>query len=116
MTQHDDLLYLGHMLDAAREAHAIAVEREKEQFDRDRIRQLALTHLIEIIGEAARKVSAGGRAAMPTVPWSDIMGMRHRIVHDYWNVNTDRVWYTAVEDLPPLIDALEQALPANPPE
>ena len=116
MTQHDDLMYLGHMLDAAREAHAIVADMEKKRFDQDRILQLALTHLIEIIGEAARNVSASGRAAIPTVPWPDITGMRHRIVHDYRNVNTDRVWYTAVDDLPPLIEALEQALPENPPE
>jgi uncharacterized protein with HEPN domain len=104
------------MLDAAREAYGIAVATQKETFDQDRILQLALTHLLEIIGEAARMVSAGGRATMPTVPWSQITGMRHRIVHDYRNVNLDRVWHTAVDDLPPLIKALEEVLPESPPE
>jgi uncharacterized protein with HEPN domain len=116
MTQHDDLLYLGHMLDAAREAYEIVANMEEERFNRDRIVQLAVTHLIEIVGEAARRVSPAGRARLPDVPWPEITGMRHRIVHDYTNVKSAKVWETATQDLLPLIEALEKVVPAEPPE
>ena len=68
---------------------------------------LALVRLLEIIGEAARGVSASLREKHPEVAWSQMSGMRDRLIHGYFDVNLDVVWRTVTEDLRPLIAELE---------
>lgn len=92
MTQHDDFVHVGHMVDLARKARQLVGDHDREAYDADEALQYALVHLVQTIGEAARHVSADGRAAHPEIPWHRIVGMRHRIVHDYLNVDTDIVW------------------------
>ncbi len=70
---------------------------------------MALTHLIQTIGEAARLVSPAGRASVPALPWNAITGMRHHLVHDYLNVDLDIVWQTATTRMDELINALRAA-------
>ena len=70
--------------------------------------QLALAHLLMIIGEAASRVSVPTREKHPDIPWPRIVGMRHRLVHDYVRTDFGVVWDTATEDLQPLIAALEK--------
>ena len=67
----------------------------------------ALVRAIEIIGEAASRVSEPTRAAMPVVPWSQIAAMRNRLIHAYFDVNRDVVWQTAIEEIPALATILE---------
>jgi len=98
------------MLDAAREALSFARDRTRSDLDRDRMLVLSLVKDIEIIGEAAYQVSPSSREQLPTLPWEDIIGMRHRLVHAYFDINLDILWKTVQEDLPPLIKTLEQAL------
>lgn len=69
MTQHDDLLYLGHKVDMARKAREIAQPISKDQYDADETLQLALTRLVQNIGEAARHVSSEGKGAQPAITW-----------------------------------------------
>jgi len=107
MTQHDDLLYLRHMLDSAQKAHQYAAGKTRTQYNDDEVLRLALTHLLQIIGEAARSVSPEKRAELPQIPWAGVMGMRHRIVHNYAQLDDDLVWHTLQHDLLPLIEALE---------
>jgi len=106
----DDAIRLRHMLDAAREAVSFAEGRTRFDLDRDRMLVLSLVKDIEIIGEAAYQVSASSREQLPTLPWEDIIGMRHRLVHAYFDINLDILWKTVQADLPPLIKILEQAL------
>lgn len=105
-----DRIRLQHMLDAAQEALAFAQEATRETLERDRKLTLALVKDIEIIGEAAYQVSEATRRQLPEIPWEDIIGMRHRLVHAYFDINLEILWNTVVEDLPPLIDALQKAL------
>jgi len=107
----DDRLYLGHMLDAARGARTAIEGVSRETFDADENLRLAQAHRIQIIGEAARRVSAAGRQAHPEIPWHQITGMRHRVVHDYVNVRYSVVWEVVTRDLPALIAALEKLAP-----
>jgi len=109
--QRDDAVCVGHMIDAAREALDLATGKTKEEFDSDRTLRLALTHLLQIVGEAARSVSRGFREAHPDVPWKDITGMRHKVVHDYMQVDEEVVWDTLKEELGPLVEALEKTVP-----
>jgi uncharacterized protein with HEPN domain len=104
------------MLDAARFALGILRNRTRADLDRDLTLQLALVKLVEIVGEAASKVSPERRGMMPDVRWEDIIGMRHRLIHGYYDINRDILWQTANENLPPLIRRLEQALATHPKE
>lgn len=104
----DDLLYFGHMLDAARGACAAIEGVSREAFDADENLRLAQVHRIQIIGEAARRVSPEGRAAHSEIPWHQITGMRNRIVHDYLNIEYSVVWEVVMRDLPTLVSELER--------
>ena len=104
----DDLLYIGHMLEMARKAYTKTQGISREDYNADENLRLALAHLIQVIGEAARRVSPEGRTTWPEIPWHEVMGMRHKIVHDYMGVDEDIVWEVATHDLPPLIVMLER--------
>jgi uncharacterized protein with HEPN domain len=106
----DDVVRLRHMLDAAEEAVGFARGRSRADLDRDRMLALAIVKTIEIIGEAASRVSAETQQTCPAVPWTDIVGMRNRLIHAYFDIDLDRVWDTLADDLPPLIVALRAAL------
>jgi uncharacterized protein with HEPN domain len=82
----------------------------KAQYDRDENLRLALTHLLQTIGEAARLVGDEGRQRFPGLPWNAVTGMRHRIVHEYFNVDEEIVWRTATERMDELILMLEPIL------
>lgn len=101
------------MRDAAREAIGFISAKQRSDLDNDRVLALALVKTIEIIGEAASKVSQPMRDATESIPWVAIVGMRNRLIHAYFDVDLNRVWDTVVDDLPPLLAALEQLLDAH---
>lgn len=110
MAQREDSVRLRHMLDAARKAAEFTRHRTREDLDRDQQLAFSLTHVLEIIGEAAGKVSAESRKAFPKIPWPQVVGMRNRLIHAYFDIDLDEIWRTVQEDLPPLIAELEQAV------
>jgi uncharacterized protein with HEPN domain len=89
--------------------------RTRGDLERDRQLLLAVVKDLEIIGEAASRVSERTTEAWSRVPWQDIIGMRHRLIHGYFDVDVEIVWNTVETDLPPLVALLEEAL-ATPPE
>ena len=111
--QRDDSIRLRHMLDAAREAESFVRDKARGDLESDRKLVLALVKSIEIIGEAATKTSQHCRGELPHIPWADIVGMRNRLIHAYFDINLDVLWMTVRKDLPPLIAALEKALPSR---
>ena len=104
--RHDDALLLD-MLLAAREAQEIAREATISDFRQNRTLQLAILKAVEIVGEAASRISVETREPNPDIPWADIVGMRNRLVHGYFDVNLTRVWETVERDIPGLIRQLE---------
>jgi len=98
------------MLDAAREAESFSQNKTRNSLDTDRKLALALVKCIEIIGEAAAQISNESREALPQIPWADIIGMRNRLIHAYFDINLDILWKTIIEDLPPLISELEKTV------
>lgn len=108
--QKDDLVRLRHMLDAACEAREFIKGRTRESLDTDRMLALSLVKEIEIIGEAANQVSETTRRQTSAIPWEDIIGMRNRLVHAYFDINLEILWRTVQDDLPPLIAAIEDVL------
>ena len=109
-----DLVYVGHMLDMAKKAVGKTQRLSRETYDADENLRLALIHLIQIIGEAAHQVSREFSDLHPEIPWADIIGMRHKVVHDYLGVDEDIVWQVVTEDLPKLVAALEPMAPPTP--
>jgi uncharacterized protein with HEPN domain len=107
MSAHDDDVSLRHMLDHAREAVSMARTRTRADLDTDRMLNLALTHLLEIVGEAASRVSLNTRKRHEVIPWTDIVALRNRIIHGYDSVDFDVVWRIMQAELPPLITVLE---------
>ena len=105
-----DSVYVGHMLDMARKAVAKTDGVTRDIYERDENLRLALTHLVQVVGEAARHVSREFCDEHPEIPWQEIVGMRHKVVHDYLGVDEDIVWQVVTEDLPPLIASLEKLL------
>jgi uncharacterized protein with HEPN domain len=110
MTLHDDIVRLRHMLDHAQEAVLMIAGKRREDLGRERLLELALVRLVEIVGEAAARVSPQGQSEYPTIPWRQVVGMRHRLVHGYDRVDLDVLWDTIEDDLPPLIAELEKIL------
>ncbi|OGH55577.1 MAG: hypothetical protein A3G34_00685 [Candidatus Lindowbacteria bacterium RIFCSPLOWO2_12_FULL_62_27] len=98
------------MLDAAKEAREFVSGRSRPDLDSSRMLALSLVKCIEIVGEAATKVSDETRNRQPHVPWLDIVGMRNRLIHAYFDINLDILWSTITQDMPPLITALENLL------
>jgi len=109
----DDAIRLRHMLDAAHEAIEFVQGRTRVDLNGDRKLVLALVKDVEIIGEAAYQVSQTARNQLTDIPWDDIIGMRHRLVHAYFDINLDILWRTVQDDLPPLIAELERATPGE---
>ena len=107
MSRHDDSISMRQMLDHAREAVGIAASGSREDLDRDRILNLAPTRLIEIVGEAATRVTSAAQAEHPAIPWSQIIAMRNRVIHAYDEVDFDILWDVIELDLPPLIEQLQ---------
>ena len=111
-----DYVRLRHMLDAANEALSFVAEKSRTELDLDRALALALVKSIEIIGEAASRISPDFRSQSPDLPWTDLVAMRNRLIHAYFDVNLDIVWQTVTDELPPLVKLLEQLLVSSDPQ
>ncbi|MGP0069547.1 MAG: DUF86 domain-containing protein [Isosphaeraceae bacterium] len=113
MSRHDEATYLKQMRDYATEAVQFSQGRVRADLDTDRMLMLAICRLLEMLGEAACQLPQGFRDGTSQIPWQAIIGLRHRLVHAYDQLNLDIIWTTVTSDLPPLIVTLETLL--NPP-
>lgn len=109
----NDIIYLRHMLDATREASSFVRNKNRSSLNKDRKLVLALIKSIEIIGEAATRISNEYRAVTPQIPWRNLIGMRNRLIHAYFDINLDILWETVIDDLPPLITEIEKIVPPS---
>ena len=109
--RRDDVARVRHMLDAAREARSFIRNQPRSTLESNRVLVLALVRLVEVVGEAAAQMSKECQDVHPEIPWAQIIAMRNRLIHAYFDVDLDRVWDTVVDDLPPLIAKLEQLVP-----
>ena len=110
-----DIVRLQHMVDAANQATSFVARKSRTELDNDQPVALALVKLIEIFGEAASRLGRDVKAQYPEIPWADIIAMRNRLIHGYFDVNLDIVWRTVTEEMPPIVKQIESLLAlANP--
>jgi uncharacterized protein with HEPN domain len=103
----EDRIRIRHMIDATESALRFVKARSRADLDRDEMLTFALVRAIEVIGEAASKVTAEGRAELPGVPWAAVTGMRNRLIHAYFDINLDILWATVEQALPKLLGQLK---------
>lgn len=108
-----DAALLLDMLLAARDAMGFVAGMEEAAFLESRLHQNAVIRALEVLGEAAGKVSAGVRAAHPELPWREMTAMRHRLIHGYAEVRLDLVWAVVRDHLPGLVAALAPLVPPD---
>jgi uncharacterized protein with HEPN domain len=106
----EDRIRIGYMIDAAEDALRFIADRSRSDLDTDRMLLFALVRAVEIIGEAATKVSDGTRNAHPGIPWKSVIGMRHRLVHAYFDIDADILRVAATVEIPALLAQLKPIL------
>ena len=107
MSRHDDTVSLAQMVEYSMATIRMSRGRTREDLDRDEMLRLALTRAVEVIGEAAGRVSQATRDQLPAVPWRQIISARNRLIHGYDNVDIDVLWTMCFEDVPLLIHQLK---------
>jgi uncharacterized protein with HEPN domain len=105
-----DTVRLQHMMDAANQALSFVAEKSRTELDKEQALALALVKLIEIFGEAASKVTREVKSQSPEIPWADIIAMRNRLIHGYFDVNLDIIWRTVNEEMPLIARQIENLL------
>jgi uncharacterized protein with HEPN domain len=101
------------MIEAAQTAIDFVADRQRADLDSDKMLRLALVRAIEVIGEAAGRVSKATQGAAPDIPWSLIVSMRNRLIHAYFDINLDILWQTATIELHELLPRLEALIEAE---
>lgn len=104
--RREDVIRVRHMIEAGESAMRFIAGRTRSDIDIDEQLRFALIRAVEIIGEAASKIPSETRSANPSVPWADIIYMRNRLVHAYFDIDHDIVWETVTKDIPDLLPLL----------
>jgi uncharacterized protein with HEPN domain len=99
-----DKLYREHIIEAVGKIRTYTEGLTLEAFKADMLRQDGVIRELQVIGEAARMISEKTKQAHPDVPWYQIVGMRNRLIHEYFGVDLDAVWKTVTQDLRVLVD------------
>lgn len=108
--QFEDRVRLQHMVEAAQSALEFIAGRKRADLDSDRMLRFALVRAIEIIGEAASKVSDDTQSALDGIPWKAIIGMRNRLVHAYFDIDLDILWVAASKEIPAVLSQLQKCM------
>ena len=110
MSKRDPLLRLRHMRDFSRKAMTLVQGKSRSDLEEDETLRLAVTHLVELVGEAASQVPASERNRFPNIQWPKIISMRNRLIHGYDYIDYDILWDAITANLPQLVDQLEAIL------
>jgi len=110
MLPEKDRVRLLHMRDHAQEAWLLSKGRSLDDLQTDRMLNLSLVRLLEIVGEAASRVSEETRSLFPEIPWSQIVSLRNRLIHGYDDVDFNILWNIINNEIPPLVEDLKRII------
>ncbi|MEX2498924.1 MAG: DUF86 domain-containing protein [Wenzhouxiangellaceae bacterium] len=110
LPERDQALVLD-MLLAARDAREFVSGMEQDAFLTSTLHQNAVIRSLEVIGEAAGRISRDSTEKLPEIPWRKVTGMRHRLIHDYVEVDLELVWEVVQNEIPALIKTLDSVVP-----
>jgi uncharacterized protein with HEPN domain len=111
--EKNDEKRLNNMLEAAKDAVGFLRGKTREDLDKDKQLTLSLLKSLEMMGEAASKVSKECQLRCEPIPWGNVIELKQQVVHTYWDIDRDWIWKTVTDELPPIINALEQLLPSG---
>jgi uncharacterized protein with HEPN domain len=114
--REDDRIRIEHMIDAAESVAQFTAGRQPTDLNTDRMLLFAVVRAIEVIGETAGRISDGVRSQVSPIPWRSIVSMRNRLIHGYFDIDTEIVWKTATDELPSLLPLLRALLDVEPKE
>jgi len=103
-----DKLYIGHIIDAISAIEEYVSGMSYDDFSKDKKTQDAVLRKLEVVGEASKRLSDKLMKSLSEVPWKDIIGMRNKLIHDYFGIDVQEVWKRAKEDVPALKATLEK--------
>lgn len=109
MNKHDSV-YLQHIIDAIKRIEEYTSDVDNRDFTSNHLVQDGVIRQIEIIGEAAKRVSKKLKDNNKHIPWKDIVGMRNKLIHDYFGVDADAVWDTVERDIPYLKTEIQKII------
>lgn len=110
----EDRVRILHMVEACEALQRFTVGRERNALVQDEMLLFAVVRAVEIVGEAASKVTQETRDTHPHIPWRAIVGMRNRLVHAYFEINVDMVWVAATQEIPLLLSQLRLLVTPQP--
>ena len=102
VNQEKDQLYIQHIVEAIERIESYVVGLDFSSFDRNLMAHTAVIRELEVIGEAAKNLSAEFKTSHPNIKWPEIIGMRNKLIHEYFDIDTELVWQTIIKDLPEL--------------
>lgn len=108
--ENKDLIRFKHMLDCTKAILSFAQGKKRTDLDKDRQFLSAVLREFEVLGEAANKISEKVKKQFPEFPWKEMIGMRNRLIHAYFDVDSDVIWKTIQEYLPALNELLEHII------
>jgi uncharacterized protein with HEPN domain len=108
--RRDDAIRIRHMIGAAEACERFTAGHSRADLETDLMLLFALIRAAEVFGEAASKVSLETRISAPAIPWREIVAMRNRLIHAYFDIDHDVLWKAATEEIPPLLITLRAIL------
>jgi uncharacterized protein with HEPN domain len=111
--RRDDAIRIRHMIEAAEACERFVSAGSRADLETNMMLRFALVRAAEIFGEAASKVSLETRMSAPSIPWREIVAMRNRLIHAYFDIDHDVLWKATTEEIPTLLKALREILPSD---
>jgi uncharacterized protein with HEPN domain len=111
--RRDDAIRIRHMIEAAEACERFVSGRGRTELETNLMLRFAPVRAAEIFGEAASKVSLETREIAPSIPWREIVAMRNRLIHAYFDIDHDALWKATTEEIPTLLTALRAFLPCD---
>ena len=111
--EQNDRKNLSNMLKMSREAMDLVQDKTRDDLDRDKQLTLSLIKYLEMIGYSASRVSRECQNGCEPIPWDQVIEMKQQVVHTYWDIDRDWIWNTVTNELPTIIEALEQLVPSG---